>query len=40
MVLQSKLTIIHLFGFMLKDCANSTPFINGLNSGQMKALPA
>ena len=40
MVLQSKLTIIHLLGFMLKDWANSTPFISGLNSGQMKALPA
>lgn len=39
-VLQSKLTSIHLLGFMLKDWANSTPFIKGRNSGQMKALPA
>ena len=40
MVLQSKLTSIHLLGFMLKECAYSTPAISGRNSGQMKAEPA
>ncbi len=40
MVEQSKLTSIHLFGFMLKDMAYSTPFIRYWFSGQMKAFPA
>ncbi len=40
MAVQSKLTSIHLAGFMAKLLAYSMPFIQSLNSGQRNAEPA
>ena len=40
MVEQSKLTSIHLLGFILNDMAYSMPFIRYWFSGQMNELPA
>jgi hypothetical protein len=37
---QSKLTNSHLCGLKLNESEYSTPSKNGLNSGQMNALPA